>query len=174
MFNNFVLVAYWQRWRTSSQGTRDKITPPSPMVEASLRGTSCLPLIKFSDLAQAGADRKCKSLVFSTGGDVEFVYVAPNVGDPPDRVVVSSLFPCGAISARLTCFPGTDVKLLNEWRVIVSNNVASSPFNKAVMKYCGREWTGNIALIKYSRSNRQKLNNVPCTEFEFAHLLLSA
>ena len=112
--------------------------------------------------------------MFSTGGDVEFAYIAPMTGDPPDHVVVADLFPSGAISARITCFPGTDVKLLNEWRVIVSNNVAPSPSNKATRKYCGREWTGNIVLVKYSRSNRRKLNNVPCTEVEFAHLLLSA
>jgi len=112
--------------------------------------------------------------VFSASGSVEFVWLAPEAKKPADRLVVHDLFPNGALSARLTAFPGTEVRLLNDWRVIVSNGSVASPVNHAIMRYFGKVWHGNVALVKYSRGARMKLNNVPCNEVEYAHLLLAS
>ena len=56
----------------------------------------------------------------------------------------------------------------------MSNGSVSSPVNHAIMRYFGKVWHGNVALVKYSRGARMKLNNVPCNEVEYAHLLLAS
>jgi len=146
-------------------------------ISASVRSASnsirrCTNISLTTPVNQRQLPRRCKCTIFSTGGYVGNIWLAPNIDSNLDQPNVSCVFPNGAMSARITNFPGTICKLSHDWRAIVSSNANWSPPNLALRNLFGIEWHGNVIMMKYGKGNRQKMNNVPPAEKEFVFILL--
>jgi len=111
--------------------------------------------------------------VFSTGGSIEEVFLASHYGKPGDHLNVRRLFANGAYSMRISSLPGTNDKIHAEWRVIVSKFMVPPPRNKAISSKFGREWFGNVVMVKYSLGKDcSKLRSISSADRELAFLIL--
>ncbi|KAF5309458.1 hypothetical protein D9619_012394 [Psilocybe cf. subviscida] len=118
----------------------------------------------------------CRAFIFATGGSVRGVYLAPQIGSPCDHLAVERLFPNGAISIKLLEVPGTSLKLINDWRVLVSSGKVPAPANVSVQSYFNVHWEGNIVLACYHRSapHWPRMNHAPLALSPFIVLLLKS
>jgi len=110
--------------------------------------------------------RRLDCAIFTTGGQLIQLSLKKLYGSPDDSPDVLPLFPNGAVSARVTCIPGTSFRLLNDWRIMVSSGLALAPINKAVSTLYGRRWAGNIVILKYRRDDRREIVNVAASDID--------
>jgi len=92
----------------------------------------------------------------------------------PEDAEIASIFPNGAVSYRIFNWPSTRSRNVGDWRLFMSNDKAHSPRNMAVQAKFGREWFGNIVLVKYGTVEPGRLENVEDEDKAMAYSLLNA
>lgn len=113
--------------------------------------------------------RRC--MVFATGGTVEFIHLAPHPNSSTDVFDVSSIFPNSASSARVTCIPGTPLKLNTDYRIIVSRFIECSLHNTAVDKLFSIQWARNVVVAKYDQNGNA--DDINSEEIQFIVAILA-
>lgn len=116
----------------------------------------------------------CRGLLFATGGSVDLVNLSPDPNDPCDKLQVKALFPNGAVSIKLLELPVTREKLIYDHRIIISSGRGPTPLNNSIEQALGIQWRGNIVIVPYSISGKQrrKMNSVPWGHASFQFLTL--
>jgi len=119
--------------------------------------------------SQPSVHHRCNAVVFTTGGHVCNVWLAPRVGQPAENLDVTGLFPNGALSTRITSVPGTSLKAMHDYRVFASNRQVPAPDNAAIAALYGQWWPGNLVFAKYDRFLPTTLVDIPAGELEFIY-----
>ncbi|KDR81281.1 hypothetical protein GALMADRAFT_136300 [Galerina marginata CBS 339.88] len=119
------------------------------IVKEEVTSTNDTRLFSQAALTSSAVRRQC--LIFSTGGSMDYIYFAP-INNDPHMLDVSRVFPNGAVSVRIACFPGTSLKLDSDWRIIVSKGLPNAPLNLALKSLFNKDWYGNLVITKYDDS----------------------
>lgn len=98
-----------------------------------------------------------RCLIYSTSGYRSEIFdtdVVPSAGASlatPHNLNLSSIFPAGYYSIKLTYIPGTSYPLANGMRLFVSHQNDMRALNGAVESIFNQRWFGNILVVKYGK-----------------------
>jgi len=115
-----------------------------------------------------------KAFILATDGTHSQIALDVRSDTFPEDVRLSHIFPNGAVSYRLFNHPCTRARNVGDWRLFLSNDRAQSPRNLAVYTKFGREWFGNLILVKYSVTNPHNLESVQEGDRPLAYSMLNA
>ncbi|KAI0706599.1 hypothetical protein C8Q76DRAFT_629737, partial [Earliella scabrosa] len=90
----------------------------------------------------------------------------------PEDVDVRHWFPHGARYTRITCVPGSDFALYNDYTVITSASPRRSPVNSTVYHLLGLYLRGNVVVVKHSARRLLRVCNIHHAETRFVDLLI--
>ncbi|KAH6904024.1 hypothetical protein BKA70DRAFT_1110167, partial [Coprinopsis sp. MPI-PUGE-AT-0042] len=73
-----------------------------------------------------------------------------------EELDLTSLFPNGSVSFRLSELPGTGLPLFNDLRVHIDNHRGPVPMNLSVYRMFGIPWNGNIVVFRYKSPTKRR------------------
>jgi len=114
------------------------------------------------------------AFILATGGAHTQVLLKPVSTTTNEKLLLTDIFPNGAVSLRVMNMPFTLTKCSTDWRLYISSDKAPAPRNMAIWTLFGREWFGNILVMKYCANDPTTLESVDAKDQELAlHILAS-
>lgn len=83
------------------------------------------------------------------------------------------MFPNGCYSTRITTIPGANWKILQDWRIFVTNHIATSPPNAAIKEIFSKDWCGNVIIAKHDQFLDDTLDEIEIQELDLAVSLVA-
>jgi hypothetical protein len=95
--------------------------------------------------------RRIDGVLYPTGAEKSFLIKIPTDKRCANHesLDLTSLFPNGSISFRLSELPGTAIPLYSDVRIYVDNHFKAAPMNLSIFRMYGIPWHGNIAVFHY-------------------------
>jgi hypothetical protein len=88
----------------------------------------------------------------------------------PMSLDVSTWFPAGYQSIRISTLPGTTYDLANHYHLFITYDPMLSLVNATVQNLYGKPWYGNIILVKLGKVAYERVIHVSSNEGLLAHI----